>query len=76
MISSDICWKKYGKKIDLVKKHIKKVDFEIKNFPKSDTANNITDAFAEGVFKFSKYFRNYKPDYLFVFADKYEMLSP
>lgn len=67
---------KYGKKIDLIRKHIKKVDLEIKNFPKGDNADYITNSFAEGVFKFSKYFKNYKPDYLFVFADKYEMLSP
>ena len=48
---------KYGKKIDLIRKHIKKVDLEIKNFPKGDNADYITNSFAEGVFKFSKYFK-------------------
>jgi|TARA_Y100000389_G_scaffold63668_1_gene59708 GDP/UDP-N,N'-diacetylbacillosamine 2-epimerase (hydrolysing) len=67
---------KYGKKIDLVKKKLKKIDLEIKNYPSKDTRYEITNALANGVLKFSKYFDKFRPDYLFVFADKFEMLAP
>ena len=68
--------KLYGKKIDLIKKKIKKIDLEIKNYPSQDTALSITHSLSEGIIEFSKYFEKSKPDYLFVFADKFEMLCP
>ena len=68
--------KKYGKKIDILKKSLKKIDFEIKNYPLKDTDYFITKSFSDGVLKFSNYFQKYKPNYLFVFADKFEMLCP
>ena len=68
--------KLYGKKIDLIKKKIKKIDLEIKNYPSEDTALSITHSLSEGIIEFSKYFEKFKPDYLFVFADKFEMLCP
>ena len=68
--------KLYGKKIDLIKKKIKNIDLEIKNYPSNDTALSITSALSEGITEFSKYFEKFKPNYLFVFADKFEMLCP
>jgi GDP/UDP-N,N'-diacetylbacillosamine 2-epimerase (hydrolysing) len=68
--------KKYGNKIDLVKKKIKKIDLEIKNFPLKDSAYFITKSLSDGILQFSKYFEKLKPNYLFVFADKFEMLCP
>ncbi len=68
--------KKYGNKIDLVKKRIKKIDLEIKNYPLKDTAHFITKYLSDGILQFSNYFKKLKPNYLFVFADKFEMLCP
>ena len=66
--------KKYGKKIDLVKKKLNKIDLEIKNFPKKDTDFEITKSLSDGILKFSNFLNETKPDFLFVFADKFEML--
>lgn len=68
--------KKYGKKIDLIKKKIKKIDYEIKNYPLKDNGKEITKSLADGVAKYSEYLDKVKPDFLFVFADKFEMLAP
>lgn len=68
--------KTYGKKINLIKKKVKKIDLEIKNYPSKDTALSISKSLSGGITQFSKYFEKYKPDYLFVFADKFEMLCP
>ena len=68
--------KRYGKKIDLIKEKLNKVDLEIKNFPKKDTDFAITNSISDGITGFSNFFNNFRPDFLFLFADKYEMLVP
>lgn len=67
--------KKYENKISLIKKKIK-VDKEIKNYPLGDNALNITKSLSRGIFEFGIYLNKVKPKYIFVFADKYEMLAP
>jgi len=67
---------KYGKKIKLIKDKIKKVDFEIKNHPLDDNSFEITKSLSKGILSFSNIFKKKKPDFIFVFADKYEMLAP
>ena len=67
--------KKVWKKNRYIQKSLKKIDFEIKNYPLKDTDYFITKSFSDGVF-FFKLFSKYKPNYLFVFADKFEMLTP
>ena len=68
--------KKYGKKIDIVRRKLKKVDLEIKNYPLNDNSKEITKSLSYGIKEFSEYFNKSKPDFLFVFADKFEMLAP
>ena len=57
--------KRYGKKIDLIKKNLIKVDLEIKNFPKKDTDFAITNSISDGITSFSNFFNNFRPDFLF-----------
>jgi GDP/UDP-N,N'-diacetylbacillosamine 2-epimerase (hydrolysing) len=68
--------KKYGSKIELVKQKIRKINFEIKNFPLKDNSHQITKSLSYGISKFSDFFLKLKPNFLFVFADKFEMLAP
>jgi GDP/UDP-N,N'-diacetylbacillosamine 2-epimerase (hydrolysing) len=67
--------RKYENKITIVKKKLK-IDKEIKNFPLQDTSLHITKALGIGIIEFAIYFKKIKPKYVFVFADKYEMLAP
>jgi GDP/UDP-N,N'-diacetylbacillosamine 2-epimerase (hydrolysing) len=67
--------KKYENKISLIKKKIK-IDKEIKNYPLKDNPLEITKSLARGISDFGNYFNKIKPKYIFVFADKYEMLAP
>ena len=51
--------KRYGKKIDLIKEKLNKVDLEIKNFPKKDTDFAITNSISDGITSFSNFFNNF-----------------
>ena len=76
IISGYITKKKYGYPLEIIKKQIKKIDYIISNYPKKDDVNSISTAVSNGSAKFSSAFQKLKPNYVFVFADKYEMLSP
>lgn len=66
---------KYGMTINEIMNSGFEITHKVKMNYLDDTPHGVAEAIASGVSGFSKLFKNYKPDYLMLLGDRFEMLS-